>query len=479
MAIDIMWNYLNSVIIRFRGCFSRDATFCTFVIILIGFMLNNDSAGITTIIRTLGLIPNGYETLVHYFRSNAWKLESVKACWARIVKKSGFLFTEDDLPIFVADGVKQPKEGKKMPGVKRLHQESENSGKSEYIFGHMFGVIGVLVGSIDKFFCLPVSAALHDGDKVMRGWQDQEYEPVSHVVQVIRDAFFVITEFGKAILLLDAYYFTKPALEELKRQREQTQQELILVMRARMSTVAYTQPSPQKGRGRPRKKGTSVKLKKLFDTEEFIQTNVWLYGKEETVLYLCKDLLWGPGLYEPLRFVLVKHGDKKVILVCTDLSFTAEQIIRLYGYRFKIEVTFRTLKQLLKGFAYHFWSAYMPKLNRFSKKGESDPLAEVRNEKERCMILKTFRAIEGYVMMNLIAHGLLQLLCLKYSPIVEKSSFCWLRTSSKNVVSEATMSRFLRRDFFMQFRKQALLPILQIIRSRMESNDDSDLPGAA
>jgi hypothetical protein len=250
-------------------------------------------------------------------------------------------------------------------------------------------------------------------------------------------------------------------------------------MRARQSTVAYTQPSLQKGRGRPKKKGVSVKLKGLFDTEEFTQAKIWLYGKEETVLYLCKDLLWGSKLYEPLRFVLVKHGDKKVILVCTNLSFTAEQIIRLYGYRFKIEVTFRTLKQLLKGFAYHFWSTCMPKLNRFAKKGESDPLKEVKNEKERSMILKAFSAIEGYVMMNLIANGLLQLLCLKYSSSVVKSSFCWLRTSSKNVVSEATMSRFLCRDFFMQFHKQAHLPILRIIRSRMESNDDSDLPGAA
>ena len=90
-----------------------------------------------------------------------------------------------------------------------------------------------------------------------------------------------------------------------------------------------------------------------------------------------------------------------------------------------------------------------------------------------------FTAIERYVMLVLVAHGVLQLLCLKYSSIVEKSSFCWLRTSSGSIVSEATMSRFLRRIFFMQFHKQAHLAILQIIRSRMASDDDSDLPGVA
>ena len=33
-----------------------------------------------------------------------------------------------------------------MPGVKRLHQESDNSGKAPYIFGHHHGVIGLMAG---------------------------------------------------------------------------------------------------------------------------------------------------------------------------------------------------------------------------------------------------------------------------------------------------------------------------------------------
>ena len=308
---------------------------------------------------------------------------------------------------------------------------------------------------------------MQDGDKLIRGWKDEKYEHASHVVQIIRDAFFAMAEFGesmgKGILLLDAYYFTKAALEEVKKQASQVNRELTLVMRARLSTMAYTQPPLlQKRRGRPRKKGIPVKLKGLFDTkkEEFTQTKAWLYGKEETVLYLCKDLLWGSGYYEPLRFVLVKSGEKKSIFVCTNLSFTAEQIIRLYGYRFKIEVTFRALKQVVKGFSYHFWSTYMPKLNRFAKKGESDPLRQVKSEKERSCILSAFTAIEGYVMMSLIATGMLQLLSLKYSALQGKSSFCWLRTVSGSVVTEASMSKFLRKEIFMQFHKQPYLTIL-------------------
>jgi hypothetical protein len=248
-----------------------------------------------------------------------------------------------------------------------------------------------------------------------------------------------------------------------------------------MSTVAYTLPIVYSGRGRPRKKGEAIKLKQVFDSEKeiFSKANVLLYGKEETVEYLCKDLLWGKGLYRLMRFVMVKCGDTKLILVCTDVSFMPLQILRLYGYRFKIEVTFRTLKQLLGAFCYRFWSASMPKLNRFSKKGERDPLLGVNSEEERRHILSAFSAIERYVMTALIANGMLQLLSLKYSSIVENSSFCWLRTVSKKIVSEMTMSRFLRHDYFMQFHKQAHLGILQIIRSRMALNDDSDPSKAA
>lgn len=44
-----------------------------------------------------------------------------------------------------------------MLAVKRLHQESENSSKAEFTFGHMFGGVGDLAGNAKKFFCIPIS----------------------------------------------------------------------------------------------------------------------------------------------------------------------------------------------------------------------------------------------------------------------------------------------------------------------------------
>jgi hypothetical protein len=46
----------------------------------------------------------------------------------------------------------------------------------------------------------------------------------------------------------------------------------------------------------------------------------------------------------------------------TDLTLAAVDIICLYSYRFKIECTFREMKQVIGAFDYHFWSKSMPKL---------------------------------------------------------------------------------------------------------------------
>jgi hypothetical protein len=121
----------------------------------------------------------------------------------------------------------------------------------------------------------------------------------------------------------------------------------------------------------------------------------------------------------------------------------------------------------------------MPKLDRFAKKGEANSLEEITETKAREQILGAFRAIERYVMLNLIAIGLLQILSLKYSLKLENNCFNWLRTRSQRIVTEARMSQFLRRDFFMQFQKRPHLSILQIILSRMDSSRDSNQPNAA
>lgn len=474
-----MLKFMNEILCAFRACFSRAAAFEWFVVLVVGLMVRSDHLGVTSIIRELALHPRHYESMLHFFRSSAWSLESLRRTWLETVRRFAPLMVVRGRVVLVGDGMKQAKEGRHMPGVKRLHQESENVSKSEYIFGHLFGAIGILAGTPQKWFCLPLFMNLQDGVKAIFGWtNNSEERQASHVVQMVEQAFVAARTFGGALLLLDRYFLSIPALQRLAERNRDSDGHMHIVTKAKMNAVAYEKPESKKpGRGRPPKKGKMMKLAELFQTRaaDFQTAVVTIYGKEETVSFLCLDLLWGQGLYQELRFVLVRHGDRLSILVSTDLALEATEIITLYGYRFKIECTFREMKQVIGAFGYRFWSASMPKLNRYRRKTETDPLEQVTNESARKRIRLTLRAIEGFVMCSVIATGIVQLLALRFSGRTPALFFRYLRTPSKSIVSEATIVAYLRQSIFRLFAQNPHLSITKIIRSKQDSSDfDAD-----
>jgi hypothetical protein len=241
---------------------------------------------------------------------------------------------------------------------------------------------------------------------------------------------------------------------------------LSMVMRAKKNPTAYEDPIPNK-RGRPRKKGETIKVKELFISRahEFIEAAVTMYGKEENLRYYSCDLLWGKKLYQKLRFVLVVQGEAQSIFVTTDLTLTPVQILRLYGYRFKIECSFRELKQVIAGFAYRFWSFSMPRLNRFAKSGY-DPLETVNCEKDKLRITRAFNAIQGFVMAASIAFGLLQICALRFADEINAPNLRWLRSRTNVTPSEATTAHFMRKSIFRYIAFRQDLLIMRFILER-------------
>ena len=68
--------------------------------------------------------------------------------WCGLVHRMFPVFRVGAYDVYVADGLKVAKEGKKMPGVKKLHQASENNSKAPYIMGHSIQALALLVGAV-------------------------------------------------------------------------------------------------------------------------------------------------------------------------------------------------------------------------------------------------------------------------------------------------------------------------------------------
>lgn len=455
---------------QFKPYFSRQTSFGWFVIILIGIMVRSDHLGVTSIVRELSLTSAAYNSMIHFFRAKSWYIEQLRQAWINIVKNCPFLIKEDNRNIIIGDGVKAAKEGRKMPGVSKLHQESDNSAKGEYIHGHMFGGLAVLCGLGDKLFGILLSLKIHSGIGAIQKWCFEGYNKVdSHIVKMIIDAGEAIKILGASILLLDRLYLTRPMLEAAKRIPK-----LTVVTKAKRNATAYNYPEPYKGRGRKAKKGSSVKLWDFFTTcaEQFMTETIQVYGKNTQVRYYCIDLLWGKGLYFPLRFILTEYNGTKGILASTDLTLLPSQIIRLYSYRFKIECSFRELKQVVAGFSYHFWSKAMLKLKKFKSNAENQAALEsITDPRAKELIANTVKAIEGYAQIGIIALGLLQLAGLMFGNDINRSGNRFMRTVSSSTPSERTTADFMRKNIYQLFRFLPDLPLTTIISSKQIIED--------
>lgn len=120
-----------------------------------------------------------------------------------------------------------------------------------------------------------------------------------------------------------------------------------IITRLRKDGVGWEDPPPYCGRGRPPKQGRKWVLAELVCSCPLTRITVELYGKRTEVGVVVRDL-WLRNLTRKVRVVAVvsRRGGKPVLLLSTDMTLEAVQIIELYGARFTIEIAIRDLKQL-------------------------------------------------------------------------------------------------------------------------------------
>ena len=431
----LWWEWFRCVQ-HLRVACSRGRTFWWMTLVLAGLSIRADLAGVSSIVRALGLKESCYRRLLYLCHSPGLPVERLRGCWTRLVLQ---LFSPKRVGgrlVVIGDGLKVAKEGRKMPAVKKLHQSSENNSKAAYIFGHSFQALGLLVaGPLGHLLCVPLASSIHEG--VVFSNRDRRT-----LLDKFAQLFLALSKDLESgvVLVVDAYYASRKILRPLLAAGHQ------VLSRVRCNAVAYyLAPKPdQPRRGRPRLYGDKVRLWDLWKKYriQFQTIPSPVYGETAvTIRYFTIDLLWRP-IGQRVRFVLVDHPTRgRVILMSTDRALTALEIIATYSYRFKIELAFKQALYTLGSYGYHFWMMSMQPLSRRS----GNQYLHRTSEDYRRLVRRKLDAYHRYVLLGCIAQGLLQYLALSFRVQVWRSFRSWLRTMNPaQPPSEAVVAQALR-----------------------------------
>ena len=106
-----------------------------------------------------------------------------------------------------------------------------------------------------------------------------------------------------------------------------------------------------------------------------------------------------------------------ILLMCTDLTLLPQDLIRIYGLRFKIEVAFKQALQAIGAYAYHFWMAAMTPLRRVS----GNQYLHHKSDAYRNAVRRKNATYHRRIQLGLIAQGLLQILSVTKPTLIWQS----------------------------------------------------------
>ena len=426
------WKWAHAL----RGACARERTFMWLLVAIIGFTIRDDLLGVSSFIRCVGLQEFCYDRLLDFFHSSALCVPDLTRMWTSTVfGLHPGIVRHNGRPVIVGDGLKIGKSGRKMPGVKSLHQESESNSKPEYIMGHSCQAVCVLVTCLASVVAIPLAARIHEG--IVFSNRDKR-TTLDKMVLLIRELGIK----GGFILIADAYYASRKIILPLLKQGSH------LISKMKTNAVAYLPATaPAKGRrGRKKFYGRKLKLSTMFDELSAMKEALSpVYGEKGIVLrYTSQMLLWRPvGVM--VLFVAVIHPTRgKCLLLCTDLGIEPLEVIRLYGLRFKIEVSFKQSIHTIGAYLYHFWMAAMTPLRRWA----GDQHMHMKSAEYRNAVRRKMEAYHRFMQVGLIAQGIMAAISTTVPLVVWVSFGSWLRTVRPGVCpSEMVVSIAMRNSF--------------------------------
>jgi len=279
-----------------------------------------------------------------FLAEHRWSLTAVTARLVTLVgAKLGDQLQVHGAYLLGTDTTLVAKAAKRMLGVQTWKDHSGNADRGAYLVGHHWNLVGLISQWEARWLCWPLVMRLVPGLQGARQWVVGEAVAAMSFWDAAIAAILEVTRcLGDASVrvVADAFYSKAPFLNGLRARG------IEVISRLRKDAVGWDDPAPRPPgtRGRPPKYGRKWTLASLLTAQTPSRERLILYGKLTEVVCVVRDV-WLRDVAQKVRVVVLEGVKEPILLVSTDLTLSALQIIEIYGARFSIELTIRDLKQ--------------------------------------------------------------------------------------------------------------------------------------
>jgi len=327
----------------FAPCFTAPS-FAYFRAYVWALMVVEGRKCVTRLARCAFFHPRDLSSWERFLAEHRWSLTAViERLVTLVVTTLGNTLQVHGAYLLDTDTTLVAKTATRMPGVQKWKDHSDNADRGAYLVGHHWNLVGLISPWGTRWLCWPLVMRFVPGLKGARQWIVGDTATLMSFWDAAIAAILEVTRsLGEASVrvVADAYYSKAPFLNGLLARG------IDVISRLRKDAVGWDdpEPAPSGKRGRKPRYGRKWTLARLLTGETPTRDRLSLYGKLTEVVFVVRDV-WLRDVAQKVRVVVLEGTTEPCILVSTDLTLSALQIIEIYGARFSIELTIRDLKQ--------------------------------------------------------------------------------------------------------------------------------------